>query len=85
MSNATIVTGPFAVVSSGNVTNSYMLDGDDIQARADAAMSRYWADSSTVLQRGIEGFGIQVEGSPYVVEVYGSREVAERKLAEAQG
>jgi hypothetical protein len=61
-----------------------MLDGDDIQARADAAMNSYFGTHSTVGRRGVEGYGIQIEGSPYIVDVYASREVAERKLAESQ-
>ncbi|GKS87140.1 hypothetical protein AVMA1855_23330 [Acidovorax sp. SUPP1855] len=81
---ATIVPGPFAVVSSGNCTNSYMLDGDDIQARADAAMDSYWATTSQVIHRDIAGFGIQVEGSPYIAEVYTTQEAAERALASNQ-
>lgn len=83
MTKATIVPGPFASVSSGNCTNSWMLDGDDIQARADAAMNPHFGNHSTVGRRGVEGYGIQIEGSPYIVDVYASREVAERKLAES--
>lgn len=83
MAKATVIPGPFALVSSGNVTQSYMLDGDDIQDRANAAMDKYWADSATVIKRGIEGFGIQVEGSKYIVEVYNTEEAAKRAIGQA--
>ena len=79
---ATIVSGPFAVVSSGNTARDYMLDGDDIQERAAAAFdSVYYGCEAQVYQRGINGFGVQVEGSNYVVDVYTTREAAERALA----
>ncbi len=81
MTTATIVPGPFALVSSGNTTKSFMLDSDDIQERANAALNPYWGNSAGVIKRGIQGFGIQIEGNPYVVEVYESRAAAERALA----
>ncbi|QTD44307.1 hypothetical protein [Ottowia testudinis] len=83
-SNAHIVAGPFALVSSGNCTQSWMVDGADIQERANAALDPYWGKGPVMIHdRGVTGYGIQVEGSPYVVCVYGTREIAERKLAEA--
>lgn len=81
MTTVTIVPGPFALVSSGNTTKSFMLDGDDIQERANAALNPYWGNSATVIKRGLQGFGTQIEGNPYIVEVYESRVAAERALA----
>lgn len=74
--NAKIVKGPFAKVTSGNATESWMLDGDDIQDRADAAMDRHFASSAHVIERGQAGYGIQVEGSPYIAAVYLTEEAA---------
>lgn len=83
MAMAKIIPGPFAVVTSGNCTRSFMLDGDDIQTRADAAMDKYWSDTATVVSRGIQGFGVQIEGSDYIVDVYTTEDAAKRALGQS--
>jgi hypothetical protein len=81
---ASIIPGPFALVTSGNCTTSYMLDGDDIQERANAAMNRYWGDTAQVHKRGIPGWGILIDGHHYVVSVYTTREAAESHLQSSE-
>lgn len=80
--NATIVTGPFAIVSGGNCTDRWMIDGPDLQDRANAAKDSYCGNApATIYERGIVGYGIQIEGHADVVAVYKTREQAERALA----
>ncbi|GEM_PF-6584907 len=55
------------------------VDGDDIQERANAAYSPYWGAAANVYQR-VEGYGIQHEGSEYILAVYETREAAETHL-----
>lgn len=85
MTKATVVPGPFALVTSGNTTTSYLIDGEDIQARADAAKDPYWGQGSTVLKRGLPGYGVQVEGCRYIEDVYTTAEAAERAIQRAIG
>lgn len=79
MSTARIIEGTFALVSSGNCTQSWMVDGEDIQARANAALDPYWGTTATVHQRGVKGFGIDA-GGRYLAEVYLTRQAAENAL-----
>lgn len=78
--SASILKGTFALVSSGNCSTSWLVDGDDIQVRANAAISPYWSDTAKVHERGVEGYGIQVDGCKYIVEVYETREAAEAHM-----
>lgn len=79
-----IVKGTFALVSSGNCSTSWLIDGADIQDRANAAISSYWGNSAAVHERGVEGYGIKVEGCRYIVEVYTTLEAAERHMRAVQ-
>lgn len=85
MSKATIIEGTFALVSSGNCTESYMVDGDDIQERANAAHDSYWGPKSNIIERGIEGFAVAVNGwAGYMVDLYTTRASAEAAISEVE-
>lgn len=81
--NATIVKGPFASVSSGNATQAWMVDGADIQARADAAMDKYWGETAVVYESNVDGYGIAIDGAKYIVAVYATHEAAELAISRA--
>ncbi|WP_312247021.1 hypothetical protein [Stutzerimonas nitrititolerans] len=81
--SANIVKGTFAIVSRGNCSTGWLTDGADIQDRANAAISSYWGSTAAVHERGIKGYGIQVEGCRYIVEVYATLEAAERHMDRA--
>lgn len=79
---AKVVEGPFALVAGGNATQDYLVDGDDIEDRALAHYdSAYNGCQGGVYQRGITGFGVQVVDGGYIVDIYETREAAERAIA----
>lgn len=81
-----IISGKFAEILGRNMTSNWMVDGDDLQDRADAVWQRGetvlggYSDTATILQRGIDGVAIQYGNHPYVF-VYNSRAAAEAALA----
>jgi hypothetical protein len=75
-----IIEGTFAAVSSGNCSQAWMVDGDDIQERANAALNKQYGDVATIYQRGVQGFALS-HGGKYLVGVYTTRDAAERALA----
>ena len=80
MTNLTIIEGTFALITSGNCTESWMLDGDDLQERADAAMDSYWGNASKIIERGVQGFAVS-NGGEYMIDLYTTREAAERHIS----
>lgn len=79
-----IIKGVFALVGSGNCTCSFLLDGPDVQARADAALGPHWGDSAMVFERGIPGYALSWPNKkgPYFDIVYKTRDAAEQAMAE---
>ena len=73
-----IVEGVFAAVTSGNCSVSWIVDGDDVQARANKALSDYWGNKSSIVERGVKGFAVNVIGSTYLIEVLLTRGAAEQ-------
>ena len=76
-----IVEGTFAQVSTGNCTAGWMIDGDDIQSRANANLENVfgYAVDAAIYQRGVKGFSLMIGGS--VLDVFVTRAHAERFLA----
>lgn len=75
-----IVHGQFALVFSGNVTKAWMVDGDDIQQRANAALNPYWGDTAKIYDQHVEGWALMADNSPYAIELYTSEMHAQRAL-----
>lgn len=77
----TIVEGRFANVGGGNCSRWWILDGDDVQERANA-LPGHDIDRdgrkypSTIFERGVIGWALQIEGVDGV-QVYLSRRAAE--------
>lgn len=77
MNEPIIIEGTFARVSAGNCSTRWLLDGDDIQARADAALDPYWGNKATIYERGFVGAAIATDAGQ-IVEVFASRAAAAR-------
>lgn len=73
-----IVEGVFAAVTSGNCSVSWIVDGDDVQASANKALSDYWGNKSSIVERGVKGFAVNVIGSTYLIDVLLTRGAAEQ-------
>jgi hypothetical protein len=85
-----IVEGEFALVEAGNCTQTWMIDGPDLEDRArtlwgqwDASYYGPWSPSH-IRKRGVRGVAVMREGSPYA-DLYVSREFAEAAVAKATG
>lgn len=83
-----IVEGMFGQVSGGNCTTVWMVDGPDLEDRARAAWEQhggYYGGfyPSMIKARGVAGFGVVINDSPYVTEVFKTREAAERCIGGA--
>jgi len=80
--NTTTTNGVFAEVATGNCTSGYILDGDDVQERANAQYPKsYGAPFSRVYKRGIVGFGIPTKKGFSQFYVFSTLEAAQRELA----
>lgn len=73
-----IVEGVFAAVTSGNCSVSWIVDGDDVQDRANKALSAYWGNRSSIIERGVKGFAVNAIGSTYLIDVFLTKEAAEQ-------
>ena len=78
-----IVEGVFAAVTSGNCSVSWIVDGDDVQDRANKALSAYWGNKSSIVERGVKGFAVNVIGSTYLIDVFLTKEAAEQFVGRA--
>ena len=76
-----IVEGVFASVTSGNCSVSWIVDGDDVQERANEAMSPYWGNKSSIIQRGVKGYAVNVVGAKYLIDIFTTREAAENFIS----
>ena len=89
VSRLRIVEGAFAAVSAGNCTWAWMVDGDDIQERANVALGWYWSNDFTipasVHERGVRLACIQIDDQAHMLAGYSSREAAEAALATYAG
>jgi len=74
-----IVENTFAYVSTGNCTQNWMVDGDDIQDRANAHLSAYYGVEAVIHQRGVHGFALMI--GDYVIDLFNTREAADNYLA----
>jgi len=77
-----IIEGTFAYVSTGNCTQGWMIDGDDIQARANAHLLAYYGYEveARIHQRGVTGFALIVDGH-IIIDLFQTKEAAERFLS----
>ena len=81
-----IIEGRFALVSGGNCTTQWMIDGEDFEQRAkvqwDAENAAYYGDFSPgmIYERGVAGFCL-VDENGMIREVMTTREAAERCVA----
>lgn len=82
MTNASIISGKFARVFTGNMTTGWLLEGDDLQGRANANVDPYWLPAGQdcpIYERNVDGHALALDGMPVVL--YKSREAAEQALA----
>ena len=82
MAKFEIISGEFAEVFTGNGTYGWLVEGDDVQARANANIDPYWLTEGRdcpIMQRHVPGHALAVDGEVKVM--YTSREAAERGLA----
>lgn len=75
-----LISGRFARVFSGNCTASWMVEGDDLQARANAALGACYESDAPLYERNVEGYAVAYGDDPYVA-LFASREFAEQALA----
>lgn len=85
MTTFTILSGTFAQVFAGNGNYDWLVEGDDIQQRANANINPYWMTPGRdcpIAQRNVEGHALVADGR--VVVLYKTREHAERALADIE-
>lgn len=71
MKSLKLVVGHFALVDTGNCTQGYIIDGPNVQARANKNYPKYYGDTCHIYQRGIEGAGIVFEGEEDGITLHG--------------
>jgi|GEM_PF-2611897 len=76
-----VVTGLFAKVATGNATFGFIIDGDDVQERANAAYPDYFGGTGIVYERGLEGAAVFVGNNEVSRELYINKEFADRSVA----
>lgn len=77
----TVIRGTFALVASGNASDAWMIDGDDIQDRANEALDWYWrveGVDATIYERGVEGWGVAIDDQPYMIGLFTTEAAALR-------
>ena len=86
MTKAQIITGPLAEVYTGsNGYCEYLVDGDDIQQRADAVCDKYWLKAgrkAEIRARNLPLWGIQFSQGSKIDVVFTSLEAANRYLSQ---
>jgi len=76
-----VVTGLFAKVATGNATFGFILDGDDVQERANAAYDDYYGGTGFVYELGLEGAAIFIGNNEVSRELYISEKFANESVA----
>jgi hypothetical protein len=74
-----IVTGPFALVHTGNATYGYVLDDEMVQKRAEDAIDPYWGKPK-IFERGIKGFGILLTETGTILDIYKTEDDAAESI-----
>lgn len=79
---AQIVHGPLAKVYTGkNAVCDYLVEGDDLQERADAICDKFWLAAgrrAEIRERNLSLFGVRFSDNGPIYEVFTSLEAAER-------
>lgn len=65
-----IVEGTFALIATGNCTEGWVIDNDNITAH--------------VYRRGVAGYGLRVKGHSVMLDLYTTRDAADAAMARAE-